>query len=139
MIETTILKSMALEIGHDETTNQDKALVKEPVTRSYKLGRKEKTDPGLHTRDEVEMISTQATAKMTRDKVEMIATRATAKVGIMAIQAAAKMSSQGEMSTFDASPGGASQAGYTRARPTNRTAVSPISKPAPAQIAGRMF
>ena len=31
MIDTTVLKSMALETGHDKTTAQDKALVKEPV------------------------------------------------------------------------------------------------------------
>ena len=58
---------MALETGHDETNAQDKALVKEPMLRSYKPGRKKKTDHRLDTRDEVKTISTRATAKMTKD------------------------------------------------------------------------
>ena len=73
VIETTVLRSMALEIGHDKTADQDKALIKEPLTRSYKLGRKEKTDPRLYTRDEVKITATRTTAKMTRDEVEIIA------------------------------------------------------------------
>ena len=141
MIDTTVLKSMALETEHDETTAQDKALVKEPMSRSYKPGRKKKTDHRLDTRDEMKTISTQATAKMTKDEVEMITTRATARVtkdmvGIMATRTAAKMRGLGDMPTFDACPGGASQAGYNRNGPTNRAPVSPISKPAPAQMAG---
>ena len=53
--------------------------------------------------------------------------------------AATKMSGQGEMPTFDSCPGGVSQAGYNGNGPTNGAAVSPVSKPASAQIVGRMF
>ena len=44
-------------------------------------------------RDEVERIITRATAMVTKDKV-----------GMMAVRAAAKMSGQGEMPTFEACP-----------------------------------
>ena len=69
----------------------------------------------MDTRDEAKTISTRATAKMTKDEVEMITTRATArvtkdKVGIMATRTAAKMRGLGEMRTFAACLGGASQA-----------------------------
>ena len=37
--------AMALGMGVSRKADQDKTLVREPVTSSYKLGRKEKTDP----------------------------------------------------------------------------------------------
>ena len=83
---------MALKKGQDKMMNQDKALVEVPVSRSHKQVKK-KTDHGLVTREEVEMITTRATAMVTKDKV-----------GMMAVRAAAKMSGQGEMPTFDACP-----------------------------------
>ena len=74
VIETTALRSMTLGMGGSKKADLDKALVMEPVTSSGKLGRKEKTDPGSPTRDQV---------------------------GIIAIQAAAKVTGQGEKRTFD--------------------------------------
>ena len=118
--ETTAPGSMALGMGVSKEADQDKALVMEPVTSSRKLGRKEKTDPRLHTRNQV---------------------------GIIATQAVAKVNGQGEKKTFDIeaenqtfdidaenlkwknmSPGRATQARHTRARPTQGAAVSPIAK-----------
>ena len=64
-METTALRSMALGMGATKEADQDKALVMEPVSSSGKLGRMEKTDPGLPTRDQVGIIATQDAAKVT--------------------------------------------------------------------------
>ena len=109
-------------MGGNKEVDQDKALVMEPITSSGKLGLMEKTDPGLPTRDQV---------------------------GIIATQDAAKVTGHGEKKTFDIdaenhkwkkiSPGRATQARHTGARPTQGAAVSPIANIAPAQIAGRLI
>ena len=124
----------------DKMMNLDKALVEEPVLRSHK--QVEKGTEHRH-RHEVKAVPIWATAKEKQDKVEIMTTRATAmvskdKMGMMANRAATKMSGQGEMPTFD-DTGGVCQAGCDGNGPTNGAAVYPVSKPASAQIAGRMF
>ena len=65
VMETTALRSMALGMGVSKKADQDKAMVREPVTGSRKLGRKGKTDTRLHTRDKVGIIATRAAARTT--------------------------------------------------------------------------